>query len=91
MSDLEGWDLGPHLKVFFGDDGVAEVVFGPAGAMPFLDVEGHAHLGSVWQRLEAQPGVRSILVRSEGKGFCAGGTPAVVSRCWKARTRDFVS
>lgn len=78
MSELERLDLGPHLKVVMRDDGVAEVVFGPAGTMPFSDVQGHAHLGTIWQRLEATPGVRSILVRSEGKGFCAGGTPDVV-------------
>ena len=78
MSVLQGWDLGPHLRVTIEDDGVAEVVFGPVGGMPFSDVQGHAHLGTIWQRLESTPGVRSILVRSEGNGFCAGGTTDVV-------------
>ena len=71
-------ELGPHLTVHIGDDGVAEVVFGPAGAMPATDVRAHAELGTLWQRLQAEPGVRAILVRSDGKGFCAGGTPDVV-------------
>ncbi|MBS0454584.1 MAG: enoyl-CoA hydratase/isomerase family protein [Proteobacteria bacterium] len=78
MSELQSWDLGPHLQVAVGAGGVAEVIFGPSGGMPFADAAGHAHLGSIWQRLQATPGVRSILVRSAGKGFCAGGTPEVV-------------
>jgi enoyl-CoA hydratase len=71
-------DLGPHLQASIGDDGVAELVFGPAGGMPFTDLQGHAALGSVWARLARTAGVRAILVRSVGKGFCAGGTPDVV-------------
>jgi enoyl-CoA hydratase len=71
-------DLGPHLQASVGDDGVAELVFGPAGGMPFTDLQGHAALGSVWDRLARTPGVRAILVRSVGKGFCAGGSPDVV-------------
>lgn len=79
MNTEQSWTLGPHLRVEIGDDGVAEVIFGPSGGMPFTDVEGHAHLGTIWARLQATKGVRSILVRSEGKGFCAGGTPDVVT------------
>lgn len=60
------------------NDGVAELVFGVAGNMPFTDRRGHRELSRVWSRLGEQPGVRSILVRSEGKGFCAGGTIEVV-------------
>lgn len=66
------------LRVELGDDGVAELVFGPAGTMPATDAVSHAELGELWRRLAAEPGVRAILVRSEGKGFCAGGTPALV-------------
>ncbi len=71
-------DLGPHLQAHLADDGVAELVFGPEGSMPATDTRAHAELGSIWQRLQAEPGVRAILVRSVGKGFCAGGTPDVV-------------
>ena len=74
----KSWDLGAHLQAHLGDDGVAELVFGPQGSMPATDVRGHAELGTIWQRLQAEPGVRAILVRSVGKGFCAGGTADVV-------------
>lgn len=72
------WNLGPAIQVHFGDDGVAEVVFGPAGTMPATDADGHAALAGLWRRLAREPGVRSILVRSDGKGFCAGGRPELV-------------
>jgi enoyl-CoA hydratase len=59
-------------------DGVAEVIFGIPGNMPFTDARGHRELSRVWSRLDAHPDVQSILVRSEGKGFCSGGTLEVV-------------
>ncbi len=71
-------DIATNLYAEIGDDGVAELVLGPEGGMPATDAEGHAALGTVWARLAAEPGVRAILVRSVGKGFCAGGTPDVV-------------
>lgn len=70
--------LGAHLTLLIDDDGVAELVFGPAGGMPFTDADDHSALATVWQRLQHEPGVRAVLVRSVGKGFCAGGTPEVV-------------
>ena len=73
MSELRVWTLSPEIRVEFGDQGVAEVVLGPEGGMPAMDAAGHAHLASLWSRLANEPGVGAILVRSEGKGFCAGG------------------
>jgi enoyl-CoA hydratase len=46
--------------------------------MPAADARGHAALASLWPRLAVAPGVRAILVRSEGKGFSAGGTMGLV-------------
>jgi enoyl-CoA hydratase len=71
-------ELATHLYVDIGDDGIAELVFGPEGGMPATDEKGHEALGTVWGQLAARPGVRCILVRSLGKGFCAGGTMDVV-------------
>ncbi len=34
MTAARTLKLGPHLAVHIGDDGVADVVFGPGGAMP---------------------------------------------------------
>lgn len=62
------------------NDGVAELVFGAPGSMPFTDERGHRELSRVWSRLDEHPRVRSILVRSDGKGFCAGGTLDVVKQ-----------
>lgn len=66
------------FDVLIGDNGLAEIVFGPEGRMPATDAAGHAALATIWGQLENEPGVRAILVRSVGKGFCAGGTPEVV-------------
>lgn len=71
-----------NFRVEIGN-GVAEVIFGMPGEMPFTDARGHRELSMLWSRLDAHSSVRSVLVRSEGKGFCAGGTLDVV--------RDMVS
>jgi enoyl-CoA hydratase len=66
-------DFGPALQVVPGGEGIAEIVFGPAGAMPTTDARGHADIADLWPRLARDPDIRAILVRSVGKGFCAGG------------------
>ncbi len=71
-------EFAPHLHADIGADGVAELVLGPQGGMPSTDALRHALLGTVWARLAALPEVRCILVRSSGKGFCAGGDPSLV-------------
>ncbi|HTD05239.1 enoyl-CoA hydratase/isomerase family protein [Undibacterium sp.] len=67
-----------NFRVDIEDDGIAHLVFQPAGGMPVTDAQGHAELAAVWSRLSAHPAVRVILVRSEGKAFCAGGELAMV-------------
>ncbi|MCS6762934.1 MAG: enoyl-CoA hydratase/isomerase family protein [Candidatus Protistobacter heckmanni] len=59
-------------------DGVAEIIFGPAAAMPVTSDVGHAELAGIWRRLDAMPEVRTILVRSESKAFCSGGKMELV-------------
>lgn len=66
------------FRVEIGDDGIAEVILGQSGSMPTTGVRGHGELGTIWSRLAIEPGVRCILVRSEGKGFCAGGHMSLV-------------
>jgi enoyl-CoA hydratase len=66
------------FHVELGDDGIAELVLGVPNTMPTTGVRGHGELGRIWRRLAAQPGVRVVLVRSAGKGFCAGGHTSLV-------------
>jgi enoyl-CoA hydratase len=66
------------FRISIDADGVAHLVFQPAGGMPVVDAAGHRELGSIWRRLDADPRVKVILVESEGKGFCAGGDMALV-------------
>lgn len=66
------------FSVTLGDDGIAELVFGAEGRMPTVDAQGHGDIGAIWARLAKEPGVRVILVRSDGKGFMAGGDTALV-------------
>lgn len=79
-------DIAPNLHAEICDGGVVELVFGPAGEMPAMDAQGHAALGTVWAQLAAVPGVRCILVRSIGKGFCAGGTLDLVQGMLSSET-----
>ena len=60
------------------DGSIAEVIFGPAGGMPVTDAVGHGKLAAIWPVLDADERVRVILVRSEGRAFCAGGAISLV-------------
>jgi enoyl-CoA hydratase len=66
------------FRVDIEDNGIAHLVFQPVGGMPVTDAIGHAELATIWRKLNAHPKVRAILVRSEGKGFCAGGELGMV-------------
>jgi enoyl-CoA hydratase len=68
------------FRVEIDDDGVAQVIFGAPGAMPTTGADGHRELARLWPRLAAEPAVRAILVRSVGKGFCAGGHTRLVEQ-----------
>ena len=68
------------LRVAVRDDGIAEVVFGPAGSVPVCGTDTHFELSRIWRQLDAHPGVRAILVRSDGKAFCAGGEHAMIEQ-----------
>ena len=59
--------------------GIADVVLGRPGAMPAMDARGHAELARLWPRLSDRDDIRAVLVRSEGKGFCAGGHVELVN------------
>lgn len=67
-----------NFRIDIDDDGIAHLVFQPAGGMPVTDARGHAELATVWGKLNAHPDVKVVLVRSDGKAFCAGGELAMV-------------
>lgn len=67
-----------NFRVDIDEQGIAHLVFQPAGGMPVTDAQGHAALAGIWPVLNAHPQVRAVLVRSEGKAFCAGGELAMV-------------
>jgi enoyl-CoA hydratase len=54
-------------------EGVAHIVLGHAERMPSFSASGHAEISAIWPMLAQASDVRSILIRSIGKGFCAGG------------------
>lgn len=55
-------------------DGVAHLILGHAGRMPAMSAKGHAEIADIWRILAQASDVRSILIRSIGRGFCAGGS-----------------
>ena len=67
------------FRVELGDDGIAELILGRPGSMPTTGVSGHTELARIWRRLADDASVRTVLVRSEGKGFCAGGHTSLVA------------
>ncbi|SNT12347.1 enoyl-CoA hydratase [Noviherbaspirillum humi] len=64
---------GNNFRVEIDDEGIAHVVFQPAGGTPVTDARGHGDLAAIWPQLAAHPQVKVILIRSEGRAFCAGG------------------
>jgi enoyl-CoA hydratase len=66
------------FRVEIDTDGIAHVIFQPAGGMPMVDAAGHKALAYIWRTLDERDDVKAILVRSEGKGFCAGGEIGLV-------------
>ncbi len=70
--------LAEGLRLEHHPQGVVELVLGPPGTLPACDAHAHAQLGTLWRGLAGRAGVRCILIRSEGKGFSAGGQMALV-------------
>lgn len=60
-------------------DRVAHVILGQAGRMPATGAKGHGEIAGIWRTLAEAPDVRSVLIRSIGKGFCAGGSPELTA------------
>lgn len=67
-----------NFRIDIDEQGIAHLVFQAANGMPVTDARGHAELADLWPKLSTHPDVKVVLVRSEGKAFCAGGELAMV-------------
>jgi enoyl-CoA hydratase len=62
-----------RLKPSLDDDGVLELVLDVPGKLNALDGGLHKDLVDVWRDIDADPQVRAVLLRAEGRAFSAGG------------------
>lgn len=71
MSVTQEAPAGQSMIELSIDDGVAEIVLNAPARRNALDEQALADLGAAYDRA-AEAGVRALLLRGEGKGFCAG-------------------
>ena len=62
-----------RLSPTISPDGVLELVLNETGKLNAIDGELHKMLANVWRDVDADPRVRAVLLRAEGKAFSAGG------------------
>jgi enoyl-CoA hydratase len=79
-----------HLRVEGPDEaGVIELVL-DAPNLNAVSEGAHGDLAEVWRELDADPGVKAVLVRGEGEAFSAGGSFDLLEKLatdYDARTR----
>ncbi|WP_439678412.1 enoyl-CoA hydratase/isomerase family protein [Embleya sp. MST-111070] len=79
-----------HLRVDGPDPaGVIELVL-DAPKLNAVSEEAHADLAEIWREFDADPAVKAVLLRGEGKGFSAGGSFDLVEKLtndYDTRTR----
>ena len=88
MFDERYARLHPHLD----EAGVLELVLSEPAKLNAVDGELHRALANVWRDIDADPRVRSVLLRAEGRAFSAGGDLDWVEELatdFEARARGF--
>ncbi len=60
--------------------GVLEVVIDNPETLNSVGIEGHRELTYVWRDIDADPEVRAVLLRGEGRAFSAGGDFTLIER-----------
>jgi len=81
-----------RLSPTISPDGVLELVLDEAGKLNAIDGALHRMLANVWRDVDADPRVRAVLLRAEGKAFSAGGDLDWVEELasdFEARARGF--
>jgi enoyl-CoA hydratase len=63
----------PRLSPKIDENGVLELVLNEPSRMNAIDGELHRQLAMVWRDVDADPRVRCVLLRAEGRAFSAGG------------------
>lgn len=62
-----------RLSPSIDENGVLELVLNEPAKLNAVDGELHKALADVWREVDADPRVRSVLLRAEGRAFSAGG------------------
>ncbi|MFO7549143.1 MAG: enoyl-CoA hydratase/isomerase family protein [Acidimicrobiia bacterium] len=60
--------------------GVLEIVIDNPASLNSVGIEGHRELTYVWRDVDADPSVRAVLLRGEGRAFSAGGDFELLER-----------
>ncbi|HEU4969545.1 enoyl-CoA hydratase/isomerase family protein [Sphingomonas sp.] len=82
----------PELHPILDEHGVLELVLNDAAKLNAVDGALHRALANVWRDVDADPRVRAVLLRAEGRAFSAGGDLAWVEQLaidFEARARGF--
>ncbi|MFS4107816.1 enoyl-CoA hydratase/isomerase family protein [Streptomyces sp. NPDC004684] len=87
---MSRYDRFAHLRVDGPDEaGVIELVL-DAPKLNAVSEAAHADLAEIWREFDADPEVKAVLLRGEGKGFSAGGSFDLVEKLtndYDTRTR----
>jgi enoyl-CoA hydratase len=87
---MSRYDRFPSLRVDGPDDaGVIELVL-DAPNLNAVSEPAHGELAEIWREFDADPDVKVVLLRGEGKGFSAGGSFDLVEKLstdFETRTR----
>ncbi len=67
------WGSYQELRTVLGPHGVLEVTFANPERLNSVSEVGHSELARIWTEVDADPVVRTVLLRAEGRAFSAGG------------------
>lgn len=69
-----------YLRLQQRANGVLEITFDHPAKLNSVTERGHTELVSVWPDIDADPEVRVVLLRAEGRAFSAGGDYEMISQ-----------